>query len=300
MLKRTLFFSTGGKLFIKDSLLWYESNDSAVGKHSFSIEDIGFIVVESQQMLITSYTLNALVENNVAIIICDSSHMPSGQMMPYSANSLCAAVVSAQLSASEALHGRLWKQTIQAKLKNQSECLKRLNFEYETVSVLSCKVKNEDVGNKEAVGARFYFKQLGIMEDFSRDRYGIPPNNALNYGYAVLRAATARAIVGSGMLCIHGIHHCNQYNAFALADDIMEPYRPFIDEIVFDERDFFSIEELKRDHKAKLLQVLTRDVIIAGERRPLANALSYTTASLAKCFLKEEKEIAYPEFPDVG
>lgn len=296
MLKRTLFFSTGGKLFVKDSLLWYESSDSAVGKHSFTIEDIGFIVVESQQMLITSYALNALVENNVAIIICDASHMPSGQLMPYSSHSLSASVTASQLTAGAALCGRLWKQTIQAKLKNQSECLKRLNLEYKVISVLSGKVKNEDIDNKEAVGARFYFKQLGIMGEFSRDRYGVPPNNALNYGYAVLRAATARAIVGSGMLCISGIHHCNQYNAFALADDIMEPYRPFIDEVIFENRDFFNVDELQREHKAKLLQILTRDVIIAGERRPLTNALSYTTASLARCFSKEEKEIIYPEF----
>lgn len=296
MLKRTLFFSTGGKLSIKDGLLWYESGDSAAGKHSFAIEDIGFIVVESQQMLITSYALNALVENNVAVIICDASHMPSGQLVPYSANTLSSAVVASQLSASEALRGRLWKQTIQAKLGNQAECLKKLNLEYKAVAVLSGKVKNDDIDNKEAVGARFYFKQLGIMEDFSRDRYGIPPNNALNYGYAVLRAATARAIVGSGMLCINGIHHCNQYNAFDLADDIMEPYRLFVDEAVFSERDFFNIEDLQREHKTKLLQLLAMDVKINGDRRPLANALSYTTASLAKCFMKEEKTIVYPEF----
>ena len=193
----------GGKLSIKDSLLWYESSDSAVGKHFFAIEDIGFIVVESQQMLITSYALNALVENNVAIIICDASHMPSGQLVPYSANTLSSAIVASQLSASEALRGQLWKQTIQAKLKNQAECLRKLNLEYKSVAALSGKVKNDDIDNREAVGARFYFKQLGIMEDFSRDRYGIPPNNALNYGYAVLRATTARALVGSGMLCIN-------------------------------------------------------------------------------------------------
>ncbi len=296
MLKRTLFFSTGGKLSIKDGLLWYESGDSAVGKHSFAMEDIGFIVVESQQMLITSYALNALVENNVAVIICDASHIPSGQLMPYSAHSLSSAVVSSQLSASDALCGRLWKQTIQAKLKNQAECLKKLNLEYKTLSVLSRAVKNADIDNKEAVGARFYFKQLGMTEAFLRDRYGTAPNNALNYGYAILRAATARAIVGSGMLCISGIHHCNQYNAFALADDIMEPYRPFVDEAVFSERDFFNTEDLQKEHKARLLRLLTMDVKINDDRRPLANALSYTTASLAKCFLKEEKEIVYPEF----
>ena len=296
MLKRTLFFGTGGKLSIKDSLLLYESSDSAVGKHSFAVEDIGFIVIESQQILITSYALNVLVENNVAVIICDTSHIPSGQLVPYSANTLSSAVVSSQLSSSDALRGRLWKQTIQAKLKNQASCLKRLNLEYKTLQVLSREVKNEDIDNKEAVGARFYFRQLGITEDFSRDRYGVPPNNALNYGYAILRAAAARAIVGSGMLCINGIHHCNQYNAFALADDIMEPYRPFIDEAIFSDRNCFNTDDLQREHKAKLLQLLAMDVKINGERRPLSNALTCTTASLSRCFMKEDKEIIYPEF----
>lgn len=296
MLKRTLFFGTGGKLSVKDGLLCYESSDPALCKHTFAVEDIGFIVVESQQMLITSYTLNMLAENNVTVVICDASHMPCGQLIPYSAHSLNAKIASSQLSASDTLRRRLWKQTIQAKLKNQSECLKRLNLEYKSIAELSREVKNEDIDNKEAVGARFYFRQLGINTDFSRERYGVPPNNALNYGYAILRAATARAIVGSGMLCICGIHHCNQYNAFALADDIMEPYRPFVDEAVFGERNFFNTDNLQREHKAKLLQMLTMDVKINGECRPLSNALSYTTASLARCFMKEAKAIMYSEF----
>ncbi len=300
MLKRTLFFSSSGKLYIKNSLLWYEPGDPAAEKRSFPIEDIGFIVIENQQMLITSYALNALAENNTAVIICDSVHLPSAQLLPYSANTLCNSVVSAQLAATDALRGRLWKQTIQAKLKNQAVCLKKLDLEYKKLTALADKVKNGDPANAEAVGARFYFKQLGLSEDFTRERYGEPPNNALNYGYAVLRAAMARAIVGSGMLCICGVHHCNQYNAFTLADDIMEPYRPFIDETIFSERKFFSAEDLTREQKAKLLQLLTMDVKINGERRPLFNALSYTTASLAKCFLKESKEISYPEFSDAS
>lgn len=296
MLKRTLFFSSGGKLSIKNTLLVYKPDHSTAEEHTFAVEDIGFIVIESNQMLITSYALNQLVENNVAVVFCDNSHLPSGQLIPYSGNSLCAAIVSAQLSASEALRGKLWKQTIQAKLKNQAECLKRLGFEYKKVEALSKTVKTGDSDNNEAIGARFYFGQLGTADYFCRDREGIPPNNALNYGYAILRAATARAIIGSGMLCVSGIHHCNQYNAFALADDVMEPYRPFIDEVVFGERDFFKTEDLTREHKAKLLQLLAMDVKIRNDRRPLANALSYTTASLARCFQKEEKEIAYPEF----
>lgn len=296
MLKRTLFFGSSGKLSVKNSLLWYEPGNTDEEPRSFSIEDLGFIVIENSQIVLTVYALNILAENNVAVVICDNSHMPSAQLLPYAANSLSSAIVSAQCSSSEALRGRLWKQTIQAKLQNQAECLKRLNLEYKKVLALSQSVKNSDANNHEAVGARLYFKQLGITEDFSRDRYGLPPNNALNYGYAVLRAAAARAVVGSGMLCIFGIHHCNQYNAFTLADDIMEPYRPFVDEIIFSERDFFNVDDLRREHKAKLLQLLAMDVKINDERRPLSNALTYTTASLARCFLNEGKVISYPEF----
>ena len=157
-------------------------------------------------------------------------------------------------------------------------------------------MKNGDPGNVEAVGARFYFQQLGTEEDFIRERFGAAPNNALNYGYAILRAATARAIVGSGLSCVAGIHHCNQYNAFALADDVMEPYRPFVDETVFGKIEFFDVPELNRAQKAELLQILVRDVKIRNECRPLSNALSYTTASLVRCLAREEAAIAYPEF----
>ena len=202
----------------------------------------------------------------------------------------------AQLLSTSAMKGRLWQQTVKSKLANQAKCLEQLGYPCDKLLYLARNTASGDKGNAEAVGARYYFQQLGLDDPFLRTREGDPPNNALNYGYAVLRAACARALIGSGLLCCIGIHHANQYNAYCLADDIMEPYRPFVDEMIFSERDFFTVPELQKEHKAKLLQSLVMDVKIGNERRPLINALSFTSASLARCFLKEEKEIAFPEF----
>ena len=298
MLKRTLFFGSPGKLHISNGLLVYETSDEQKNflKRTFPLEDIGFIVVESTQIMLTSFCINSLAENNTAVIFCDAAHMPSAQVIPFAANSLMQKSCNAQMNASDALKNRLWKQIVQAKIRNQAECLRRLGLNFQKIRFMEQSVRVGDIENAEAVAARFYFRQFGSDEDFLRDRTGIPPNHALNYGYAILRAATARALIGSGLLCIAGIHHSNQYNAFALADDIMEPYRPFVDDLIFSEREFFSADTLSKEHKAELLRLLTCDVSINGCRRPLMNALSYTTASLAECYLKEKKNIAFPEF----
>ena len=299
MLKRTLFFSSPGRLFLENSLLTYEAGKQGAPpeKHHFPVEDIGFMVLESQQITVTTACLNVLAQANVAVIVCDDSHMPVAAFQPYAGNSLTQRTTAAQLEASEALKGRLWRQTVAAKITNQAQCLARLGLPETRLRVLAGSVQNADPENVEGVAARVYFQLLAGAGDFTRGREGIPPNHALNYGYAILRAAVARALIGSGLLCVAGIHHANQYNPFGLADDVMEPYRPFVDEIVFSDRDFFAVPELGKAQKAKLLGVLACDVLIEAERRPLMNALSYTTASLVRCFRKEEKLIRYPEFP---
>lgn len=298
MLKRTLFFGSPGKLSIQNSLLTWESTDNPVKK--ISLEDIAFIVLESQQILISTYCLNAIAENGIALICCDNSHLPSAQMIPFFNNSLTQKHTAAQLNASDALKGRLWRQTIQAKILNQAQCLANFGFQNMRLLALHKEVKNDDVNNTEAVAARYYFQQLSNQQNnFLRERNGIPPNHALNYGYAIIRAAVARALTSSGLLCVVGIHHANQYNPLGLADDIMEPYRPFIDALVFSNISFFDCERLEKEHKAELLRALTMDVKIANENRPLLNAISFTTASLARCFLKEQNTVIYPEFPSL-
>jgi CRISPR-associated endonuclease cas1, NMENI subtype len=298
MLKRTLFFGSPGRLFLEHSLLAYETRNAndASEKRTFPLEDLGFIVLESLQLAVTTACLNALAKENIAVVVCDHAHMPSAMLQPFSGNTLAQRHTEAQLRATEALKARLWRQTVKAKITNQAECLKRLGLPDRRLRVLAESVKAGDSDNAEAVAARYYFQQLAEPEAFSRCRDGIPPNPALNYGYAILRTAVARALTGSGLLCVAGIHHSNQYNPFGLADDIMEPFRPFVDEMVFSSRDFFAVPELGKVQKAQLLQLLTADVISGTERRPLLNSISCTSASLVRCFLREETVVKYPEF----
>ena len=299
MLKRTLFFSTRGHLRVELSQLVYEAEiEGQRQKHQFPIEDVGFVVIESQQMTMTAYTLHALADNNTAVLFCNATHMPATMLLPLSAHTLTQKHVGAQLSATDAAKDRFWRQTVCAKIENQAACLAvGQKPGADKLRAYIPQVKNGDSGNCEALAAKDYFAfhTHGLMR---REREGAMPNPALNYGYALLRAATARALVGSGLLCILGIHHHNQYNDFALADDIMEPYRPFVDDIVLNQPHLFPTEapELTRDMKAALLSVLAVDVLLENLRRPLMNALSCTTASLVRCFQKEDKELAFPMF----
>lgn len=162
-------------------------------------------------------------------------------------------------------------------------------------------VKSGDTDNLEGRAAAYYWKTLfsgfDELQLFTRNRDGMPPNNLLNYGYAILRAVVARALVSSGMLPTFGIHHHNRYNAYCLADDIMEPYRPYVDELVFSLLRQYGCHELElsRDIKAELLSIPTIDVVIGGKRSPLMIAVSQTTASLYRCFCGEIRRISYPE-----
>lgn len=301
MIARTLFFSLPGHLHVKlEQLVYTPAGEVAQEQRTFPIEDVGFIVIETPQMTLTSHALQALARNNTAVIFCDSTHTPSSQILPYSGHSLSQKHFSAQMSVSKALKGRLWKQTVQCKILNQAACLASGGKEgMRRLHRHAQNVKNGDPGNCEGLAAREYWACHTPTTEFKREREGNMPNAALNYGYAILRAATARALVGSGLSCMSGLHHHNQYNAFALADDVMEPYRPFVDDAVLNNSARFPVEflELTRDMKAALLNVLTADVMMGDMRRPLMNALSLTTASLVRCFLKEEIKIAYPSFP---
>ena len=301
MIARTLFFSTPGHLGVHLAQLVY--TPACQTKHeprTFPIEDLGFIIVETPQMTVTAYAIQALAENNTAVIFCDKTHTPASQLLPFSGHTLTQKHFTAQMAASEALKGRLWKQTVQAKIGNQAACLDAGGKEgARWLRRHAQNVKNGDPGNCEGLAAREYWNYHTPNTEFKRTREGAMPNAALNYGYAILRAATARALAGSGLSCLAGLHHHNQYNAFTLADDVMEPYRPFVDDSVLNAPERFPAEalELTRDMKAALLNVLTADVAISEMRRPLMNALSLTTASLVRCFLKEETQIAYPSFP---
>lgn len=297
MIARTLSFSSPGKLFAKDAQLVYEGEDGV--RRSFPIEDLGFVILETGLMTVSSHCIRQLADANVALVVCDATHTPSAQMLPFAAHTTTQETVAAQLGATAAVQGRLWRQVVRAKILNQSELLRRLGFDASRrLRAMADEVKNYDAENVEAQAARIYFRALAPDPGFVRAREGTWPNPALNYGYGVLRAAVARALVGSGLTCFRGVHHHNRYNAFCLADDMMEPYRPFVDQYVFGHVPPFDVQatELTRGMKARLLQMLTCDVKTGDLKRPLMVALTYTTASLAKYYLGKTDHLVLPSF----
>lgn len=297
MIKQTLYFGNPAYLSLKDRQLVIRlpDKDQTVTR---PIEDIGVVVIDNKQITLTSGLIEALLGNNCALITCDSSHLPVGLMLPLCGNTTQSERFRHQLSASLPLKKQLWQQTISQKIANQAQVLKEC-FGVEVGNMLSWSknVKSGDSDNLEARAAAYYWRNMFDDEYvFIRDREGEPPNNLLNYGYAILRAIVARGLVGSGLLPTLGIHHHNRYNAYCLADDIMEPYRPYVDELVVNIRkEFDNTDFLDKEIKKRLLSIPTIEVRINNHRRPLMVAVTETTASLYKCFSGELRKIAYPE-----
>lgn len=309
MIKKTLCFSNPAYLSLRNAQLVIQIPDTikedeetpAIKKtkeRTIPIEDIGVVVLDNKRITITTGVMEALLENNAAVITCDSRSMPTGLMLPLYGNTLQNERFRDQLDASLPLRKQLWQQTVKQKIANQ-EVVLRSYTEAETRCMKAWveDVRSGDADNLEARAAAYYWRKIfPALPDFVRGREGEPPNNLLNYGYAILRAVIARALVSSGMLPTLGIHHHNRYNAYCLADDIMEPYRPYVDELVIKMmRNYPDYSTLTRELKGELLNIPVLDVTIDSKRSPLMIAASQTTASLYKCFSGELRKIAYPE-----
>lgn len=309
MIKKTLCFSNPAYLSLRNGQLVIqipdvEKNDTVpeafkhMNERTIPIEDIGVVVLDNKRITITTGAMEALLENNTAVITCDSRSMPTGLMLPLYGNTLQNERFRDQLDASLPLRKQLWQQTVKQKIANQ-EVVLRTNTDNETRCMKAWveEVRSGDADNLEARAAAYYWRNLfPDIPNFVRGRDGEPPNNLLNYGYAILRGVVARSLVSSGLLPTLGIHHHNRYNAYCLADDIMEPYRPYVDELVIKAlRKRLDYNELTKELKAELLVIPVLDVIIDGKRSPLMIAASQTTASLYKCFSGELRKISYPQ-----
>lgn len=310
MIKKTLYFGNPAYLSLRNSQLVIKLPEvekstmtddlKKANIRTFPIEDLGVVILDNKQITITQGSLEALLDNNVAVITCDSKRMPSGLLLPLSGNTLHQERFRSQIESSQPLRKQLWQQTVRTKILNQAFCLqKNTPKSIAPLHVLAQNVKSGDSENCEAQAAVYYWKNIFTKQpSFQRDPDGDAPNNLLNYGYAVLRATIARALVGSGLLPVYGIHHHNRYNAFCLADDIMEPYRPFVDDLVIQTMKKMTVtDNLNIEQKREMLSIPVIDVVIDNCRRPLMIAASQTAASLAKCFSGELRKIAYPEFP---
>jgi len=309
MIKRTIYFSNPAYLSLKDCQLVikmpevenckeFSENQKIEYIKSIPIEDIGMVVIDNKRITITSGLISALLENNCSVVTCDDKSMPTGMTLPLSGNILQNERFRSQLDASLPLKKQLWQQTVSQKIFNQAVILqKNTSTECGCMFAWSKEVRSGDPENLEARAAAYYWRNIfPKYPDFIRGRNGDYPNNLLNYGYAILRAVVARSLVGSGLLPTLGIHHQNRYNAYCLADDIMEPYRPFVDQLVIEiMQEFPNVVELNKDIKARLLTTPVLDVVIRGKKSPLMVATTLTTASLSKCFEGEVRKIDYPE-----
>ena len=294
MIKRTLYFGNPCYLKKQNDQLLIEPREGE--SKTVPIEDIGIVVLDNQQITLTTALLMALMDNNAAVLTNNWQHLPEGLLLPMTEHHAFTEKVRSQMEASEPLRKNLWQQTVQAKISNQAALLKAIGADTDNMLYWADSVKSGDPDNYEARAAAYYWKSLFVDNElFKRGRYEAPPNNLLNYGYAILRGTIARNLVASGMMTFRGIHHKNKYNPYCLADDIMEPYRPYVDKVVLDIlSEDLEIEELTPDLKRRLLSIPATDIDIDGQSSPLMVGSQRTTASLMQCFEGVVRKIVYP------
>ena len=308
MIKKTLYFGNPAYLSLNNKQLVIklpeiEKNNELpeiIKKSSIKtipIEDIGVVILDHKQITITQALIAALLDNTVALITCNDKRMPTGMLLPLQGCTTQNERFRKQIEASLPLKKQLWQQTVKAKIENQATLLEKQTKQIaRNLRKMAAEVKSGDSDNYEAQAAVFYWRNIfPTIPDFIRGQEEDPPNNLLNYGYAILRAVVARALVASGLLPVYGIFHHNKYNDYCLADDIMEPYRPVVDMLVKQiVRTQAVTEYISVEAKRILLGISTVDVKMGKQKRPLMIAVNETTASLSKCFLGESRRISYP------
>lgn len=293
MLKRTIYIGNPSYLKTKDNQLVVQCPEFKELKGTVPIEDMALLVLDHPQITLSSQLLNKLMGNTIAIVHCDNHHLPNGLMLPMVGHTELTERWRYQLNASTPLKKQLWKQIVASKINNQKKLLVANNQPIKAMDSYLEKLTSGDETNMEGKAANHYWKH--ILNNFQRARFGNAPNNFLNFGYAVLRSIVARALVSSGLLPALGLFHKNKYNPYCLADDVMEPYRPFVDKLVLDYINTHpEEEELTKQAKAHLLTIATQDVVIDAKQRPLLVAVTTTTASLHKCFTAERRTLLCP------
>lgn len=294
MIKRVLCFENPAKLSLKLAQMVVERDGDT---RTVPIEDVGVVILDHKQITITHALIDALLANNVAIVTSNDKHLPVGLMLPLDGHTLQSERFRAQIDASEPLKKQMWQQTVTAKILGQSHVLGLQHIEHGNMFAWAKSVRSGDTDNLEARAAAYYWRNMFEKDTFIRDPQGLPPNNLLNYGYSIVRAMMARALVGAGLLPTFGIHHHSRYDAYCLADDIMEPYRPFVDIKVLDMWQSGGVtSDISSDQKRELLGITTMDVMINGHRSPMMLAIQATAQSVQKCFSGEARKIIYPDW----
>jgi CRISPR-associated protein Cas1 len=295
MIKRVVEISTAGTyLSVKLGQLIVKQEGEIKGQ--IPCEDIGVLLIDHQGVSYTHSVFTELLGQGAAVVLCNGTHHPAGMILPLETNTIQTERFRQQINAKEPLKKKLWQQIVRAKIGHQAKLVHYDEGTYKTLLAMQKRVRSGDPDNIEAQASQKYWAVYLQDEGFRRKRDGGAPNNLLNYGYMVMRAAVARALCSAGLLATLGIHHRNKYNAFCLADDVVEPFRGFVEEKV---RELCKRQngdgELDRESKAALLEVLYRPVVIGGFRGPLMVGLHRTAASLARCYGGEQKQMDLPE-----
>lgn len=294
MLKRTILLENKTSVSTKHLQLVIKTE---LRESTIPAEDVGYLVIDHPQVFLSIPAMNLLVENNAAIVVCGNNHLPNGMFLNLNSHYIQQEIFRNQIEATLPLKKQLWQQTVVEKIANQGQLLEKITGESNSLNFLASRVLSGDTSNMEGVAANLYWRAFFEYSDLKvkRERFGDFPNNFLNYGYAILRAATARALSGSGLLNTLGIHHRNKYNAYALADDMMEPFRPMVDEKVFKLIEMSDNQDLTTAVKVEFLKILTQTVYFNEEKSPLMVGLQKTASSLQQCFTGEKKKLNFPK-----
>lgn len=294
MIKRTLFISSPMKLFVEHDCLQLENLDTG-DKHQVPLIDIGIIEFDHHTILLNNYLLKKAAELGIIIINCDKFHNPVGIFSPLFTNTLHTKVLKMQFEMKKPLKNQIWKELIKSKIENQSDLLNYFNKDYTLIEQLAKEVKSNDNTMREGVAASYYWKYL-LGSYFKRERLGNPPNSFLNYGYTLIRSVITRALVSSGLHPSVGVHHKNQYNHYCLADDLIEPYRIFCDKLVYENIDKFGQkEELEKEDKVKLLELINTETLIDGKVYPLQLAVKETVVSYLRSIENNKVDLKLPK-----
>jgi CRISPR-associated protein Cas1 len=267
-------------------------------KARIAFEDIGILILNGTGATITTNLLNSLLEAGVMIVVLGANYLPSGIFYPTNPHYLHKQKINLQIQSSKPLEKRLWQQVVKAKILNQATILSHFSGEDEKQLLeLAKKVSSGDKENLEAQAARKYWQRL-FGSDFRRNFEKLGINSMLNYGYAVLRAATARAIFASGLHPAIGIFHSNQENAFCLVDDLMEPFRPMVDFLVKKiAEENGELEELTPEIKKSLTKILSLDLSTSAATTPINNCLTKLCQSFVRSLENQEANLDFPLSP---
>ena len=291
---RNIFIANEAKLKLKNKQLIVFNGEEI----SFPIEDIRSIVVDNPYTSLTSKLIAKLADEGICLIICDDKHIPSCELLPIGAYCRMNKRINLQFSQSKPKLKRIWQKIVQSKINNQAKCLEINKIdEAKTLYGISKNVVSGDSTNREGYAAILYFKML-FGNDFTRDNENFV-NAALNYGYAILRSFIAKTIVAYGLEPSLGIHHKNQLNQYNLADDIIESYRPIVDNFVYQNHTQWG-EKFSASQKAQLQLLLNSATVIDANHHSVANAIELTIQSIILSFENEDVKLKLPDLIDTS